>query len=135
MGIIFAIAKLMDQICIEEITMDTKKETNRLWKAATILLFLAVLALSGYIWRINCALIRVNSNGETYNTGSIDYFENPNIRPTDLERAIGKNGKIGYIRRKDTEGPIVFEGEESEPYEIPLYKSDGVTQIDVFVIG
>ena len=108
---------------------------NRFWELTTTLLFLAVLALAGYIWKIDSALIRVNANGETYNTGSIDYFENPDIRPTDLERAIGKNGKIGYIRREDTEGDTVFEGEESESYEIPLYKSDGVTQIDVFVIG
>ena len=108
---------------------------NVFWKFIAIFLLLIVLLLSGYIREINSAMIRVNANGETYNTGSIDYFENPNIRPTDLERAIGKNGIIGYIRREDTEGDTVFEGEESEPYEIPLYKSDGVTQIDVFVIG
>ena len=87
----------------------------------------------------------VNSRGETYGPGGryTEWLGQP-----DLELAMGKNGVAGYLRRSEVEeatGGSVSTPEEAlawneyvrqrGPAEIPVYKEDGETVVDWFVIS
>ena len=87
----------------------------------------------------------VNARGETYGPGGIytQWLGQP-----DLELAVGKNGVEGYIRYSESEevsGGNVQNPEEAiawmeyvkqrGPVEIPVYKEDGETIVDWFVIS
>ena len=86
----------------------------------------------------------VNARGETYGSeGDSEWLGQP-----DLVLAIGKNGVQGYIRHTEMEevsGGNVRSPEEAlawneyvrqrGPVEIPVYKEDGETVVDWFVIG
>ena len=59
------------------------------------------------------------------------------IRDLDFYSAIGVNGKKGYIRASEMNGPKTLD--EAATYDdsskdIPVYASDGVTVIDTFHI-
>ena len=79
--------------------------------------------------------IFVNENGYTMgNATTEDYAE---IRDLDFYSAIGVNGKKGYIRASEMNGPKTLD--EAATYDdsskdIPVYASDGVTVIDTFHI-
>ncbi|MBN1459971.1 MAG: hypothetical protein JXA57_10560 [Armatimonadetes bacterium] len=82
-----------------------------------------------------------NERGQTYGTPqetAVGYHE------PDLMRVLATNGKTGYALSADLAGPEPSSPEEalewqaehgSEPRTIPVYESDGVTQIGVFDIG
>ena len=87
----------------------------------------------------------VNDRGETYGPGGryADWLGRP-----DLELAMGKNGVEGYIRRSEADevsGGSVRTPEEAVawneyvrrrgPVEIPVYREDGETVVDWFVIS
>ncbi len=88
----------------------------------------------------------VNSRGETYGPGGryTEWLGQP-----DLELAMGKNGAEGYIRYAELEEASgagrVHSPEEAlawneyvrqrGPVEIPVYKEDGETVVDWFVIS
>ena len=88
----------------------------------------------------------VNARGETYGPGGkyTDWLGQP-----DLELAMGKNGVEGYIRYTELQEASgagrVHSPEEAlawneyvlqrGPAEIPVYKEDGETVVDWFVIG
>ena len=87
----------------------------------------------------------VNARGETYGPGGrySQWLGQP-----DLELAVGKNGVQGYIRYSESEevsGGSVQNPEEAVawmeyvrdrgPVEIPVYREDGETIVDWFVIG
>lgn len=88
----------------------------------------------------------VNARGETYGPGGqyTDWLGQP-----DLELAMGKNGVEGYIRYTEFQEASgagrVHSPEEAlawneyvrqrGPAEIPVYKEDGETVVDWFVIG
>ena len=78
-----------------------------------------------------------NAAGQTYGGGKA-LVEEP-----DLVAVLATNGKHGYCLRSDFEGTPPKTPEEAEEitkrslrgYTIPVYESDGVTQIGVFQIG
>ena len=80
----------------------------------------------------------VNDKGETYgpNMGNMMIIDEP-----DLILAQGENGKIGYAKKLDLEGPKPKTPEEAvklnnpPPREVPLYDVDGETIIGKFWIG
>lgn len=81
-----------------------------------------------------------NAKGQTY--GSAAYATSPENEP-DLILAGATNGETGYVLRTDLEEPAPKSPEEALARQaaeagksrvIPVYKSDGVTQIGVFVI-
>ena len=80
----------------------------------------------------------VNDKGETYgpNMGNMMIIDEP-----DLILAQGENGKIGYAKKLDLEGPKPKTPEEAvklnnrPPRELPLYDVDGETIIGKFWIG
>ena len=88
----------------------------------------------------------VNDRGETYGPGGryTDWLGQP-----DLELALGKNGVEGYIRQSELDKATgvdqVHSPEEAIAWteyvqqrglvEIPVYKEDGETVVDWFVIG
>jgi hypothetical protein len=58
----------------------------------------------------------------------------------DLVRVLATNGMTGYCRDKDTLGPCPKDAEANTKaclrgYTIPVYESDGTTQIGEFVVG
>jgi hypothetical protein len=79
-----------------------------------------------------------NELGETYGSAK-DVL--PNEKDPDLMEAMGVNGNIGYVRAKDLKGEEPKTIEEalaqnnSKPREINVYKSDGKTVIDKFIVG
>lgn len=115
-----------------------KLAAQNFWKITTFLLLGLVAVLTVYIWKINDNVFRVNSSGQTYHVGEIDYSD-PDIVPPDLQRVIGRDGKTGYVIREDFEELITFSfgdvDHDTTGKELPVYKSDGKTQIDVFIIG
>ena len=80
-----------------------------------------------------------NAAGQTYGT------QKPFVEEPDLVAAMATNGKVGYLRRTDMDPPdqMPKTPEEAEAineaglrgYTIPVYESDGVTQIGVFQVG
>lgn len=82
-----------------------------------------------------------NKNGQTY--GSAADATSPETEP-ELIRAIGVDGTLGYVLKKDLDGELPKTPEEalaiqkSRPpggRDIPLYDVDGETVIGVFHIG
>lgn len=79
--------------------------------------------------------IFVNENG--YTMGNATTEDSSEIRDLDFYSAIGVNGKKGYIRTSEMNGPKTLD--EAATYDdsskdIPVYASDGVTVIDTFHI-
>lgn len=81
-----------------------------------------------------------NAEGLTY--GSAALAGSPQDEP-DLIEAEATNGKIGYVLRSDLEGPEPATPQEALQQQaafaerdqlIPVYKSDGITAIGVFVV-
>jgi hypothetical protein len=81
-----------------------------------------------------------NASGQTYGSGLS--ARSPEDEP-DLIRVEATNGKVGYSLRDDLEGPDPKTPEEAvrlqaarsgTSREIPVYLSDGKTEIGVFVI-
>ncbi|GAA1521481.1 hypothetical protein [Nocardioides humi] len=78
----------------------------------------------------------VNARGETYGV------ENERGSP-ELVGVVATNGREGYARRTDLDGPEPRTPEEALEYQrtrapqrsIPVFASDGVTRIGTFVIG
>lgn len=83
----------------------------------------------------------VNERGQTYGNGP--YPAGPDQEP-DLIAAVGVDGTMGYVLKKDLDGEQPKTPEEalaiqkSLPqggYDIPLYDVDGKTVIGIFHIG
>lgn len=77
-----------------------------------------------------------NEHGQTYGT----LPDGPNDPTPDLVRVVATNGQTGYCRDKDTLGPCPRDAEANTKaclrgYTIPVYESDGTTQIGEFVVG
>lgn len=74
----------------------------------------------------------VNANGQTYGVA------NDNGTP-DLIAAIATNGKTGYVYARDLEQPAPTTLQSGTPpgqtRTIPVYTSDGHTEIGQFLIG
>ena len=69
--------------------------------------------------------------------GNATTEDSSEIRDLDFYSAIGVNGKKGYIRASEMNGPKTLD--EAATYDdsskdIPVYASDGVTVIDTFHI-
>lgn len=79
-----------------------------------------------------------NARGQTYGS---DAYANAQTGEPDLIAAYATNGKEGYVARTDLDGPVPTNvsqaiAQNSAPSRtIPVYLSDGITQIGVFVIG
>lgn len=87
----------------------------------------------------------VNGRGETYGPAGFEEW----LGEPDLELAQGKNGEAGYLRHSEldeaTGAGRVHSPEEAlawneyvrerGPVEIPVYREDGETVVDWFVIG
>jgi hypothetical protein len=79
-----------------------------------------------------------NAKGQTYGSG-LD--ANAATGEPDLIAAWATNGKQGYVLRTDLDGPMPTSPSQAiamntaPPRTIPVYESDGVTQIGVFVVG
>lgn len=84
---------------------------------------------------------KVNDSGQTYgsNYGARTMEESP-----DLIRVIGVNGFEGYVYNEqfnigeNINSPseaLEYESSRASSYSIPVYKADGITEIDSFVIG
>lgn len=79
----------------------------------------------------------VNANGETFGT-SKDDGRTPDLIAVALPG--GDVDEYGYSRVSEMDGPMPSTPEEAAalehgPREVPIYESDGVTQIGVFPIG
>ncbi|MCC5425896.1 hypothetical protein [Clostridium botulinum] len=78
---------------------------------------------------------KVNEYGETYGS---EYFLNMRGIEPDLILAVGKNGQEGYVRSEDLNKKAETLNEainyDSSAHEIPVYKEDGITTIDSFII-
>jgi hypothetical protein len=77
-----------------------------------------------------------NAAGQAY--GALP--DGPDDPGPDLVRVVATNGKTGYCRDKDTLGPCPDDAEANTKaclrgYTIPVYESDGTTQIGEFVVG
>jgi len=79
-----------------------------------------------------------NAKGQTYGPNR------PMAQEPDLIAATATNGRDGYVLRTDLEGPVPSTPAEALRMQaaqagkdrvIPVYESDGTTQIGVFVIG
>ena len=78
-----------------------------------------------------------NAAGETYGRNK------PLVQEPDLIAAVGRHGVHGYLRTSDIDGTPPRSPEEAEAmnkrglrgYTVPLYESDGVTQVGVFRVG
>ncbi|MBU4555333.1 MAG: hypothetical protein KJ747_00480 [Actinobacteria bacterium] len=80
-----------------------------------------------------------NASGHTYGTPTGTPYD---YREPDLIKVCATNGKTGYSVRADLEGPTPASPEEAlrlqaeqtgQDRVIPVFESDGVTQIGVFV--
>ena len=80
----------------------------------------------------------MNASGQTYGTMRAPLYEEP-----DLIAVMATNGKTGYCLKQDLQPPPPSTPEEAAEesarsvrgYTIPVYESDGVTQIGVFQVG
>jgi hypothetical protein len=77
-----------------------------------------------------------NARGQTYGT----LPDRPDDPMPDLVRVEATNGRSGYCRDKDMKGPCPRDAEANTKaclrgYTIPVYESDGTTQIGEFVVG
>jgi hypothetical protein len=78
-----------------------------------------------------------NASGDTFGPNK------PLVEDPDLMAVLATNGKVGYCYRKDLEGPMPTSPAEAiasndrglRGYTIPVYESDGTTQIGVFQVG
>jgi len=79
----------------------------------------------------------MNARGQTYGITVED-------READLVRVVATNNKVGYSFRIELDGPKPSSPEEALRWQaeqagksrmVPVYESDGVTQIGVFRIG
>ena len=81
---------------------------------------------------------RVNASGQTYGSGA---GVSKISQEPDLMRAVGTNGKVGYVYSSELNGPQPKTPQQAValdsrgPRTIPLYASDGKTVIGSFVIG
>lgn len=82
-----------------------------------------------------------NAQGLTY--GSDLYAKSPQDAP-DLVLAMATNSEEGYVLRTDLEEPMPTSPQEALAQQaaragkdrvIPVYESDGITQIGVFMVG
>jgi hypothetical protein len=79
-----------------------------------------------------------NAKGQTYGSG-LD--ATADTGEPDLIAAWATNGRQGYVLRTDLDGPMPTSPSQAvamnsaPPRTIPVYDSDGVTQIGVFVVG
>jgi hypothetical protein len=79
----------------------------------------------------------MNASGDTFGPNK------PLVEDPDLMAVLATNGKVGYSYRKDLEGPMPTSPAEAiagnerslRGYTIPVYESDGKTQIGVFQVG
>lgn len=79
--------------------------------------------------------IFVNENGYTMGNATTD--TSTMIRELDFYSAVGVNGKEGYIRASDINGPETIpeiENYDDSSKDIPVYAADGITVIDTFHI-
>lgn len=84
----------------------------------------------------------VNARGQTYGSNA---SVGPEGNEPDLILVEATNGRTGYVLKTDLNGPMPKTPEEAlawqearkgqPPREIPVYLSDGVTQIGVFLVG
>jgi hypothetical protein len=78
-----------------------------------------------------------NAAGQTYGG------DKPLVEAPDLVKVLATNGKVGYVLQADLNGPMPKTPEEAvasneaslRGYTIPVYESDGTTQIGVFQVG
>lgn len=101
---------------------------------------LTITASTGERWRVTATYVTVtttpwgvNERGQTYGV------QNDSGTP-DLVAAMATDGEQGYVLATDLNGPQPADPSEAAtfrpaPRTIPVYKSDGVTQIGVFEIG
>lgn len=84
---------------------------------------------------------KVNGLGLTYGS---DYWAKTIEEAPDLIRVVGINGKEGYVYRdefyagesiKDPAEAVEYEASRAASYSVPVYKEDGITEIDTFIIG
>jgi hypothetical protein len=82
-----------------------------------------------------------NANGQTYGP---NLHATPMVEEPDLMAVVATNGKDGYCLRTDLEGPVPKTPQEALSQQaaqagkdqvIPVYESDGTTQIGVFISG
>lgn len=93
-------------------------------------------------WEVGLAVpsrekLRALSELYGYTMGNATTEDSSEIRDLDFYSAIGVNGKKGYIRASEMNGPKTLD--EAATYDdsskdIPVYASDGVTVIDTFHI-
>lgn len=114
--------------------------SSNLWKP--LLAFVAAL------------LLLVSVFGMLQKAGSVQSESSPSIRtmPSDqpsadagMMGAVATNGKLGYIYRKDLDAATRVAREEvdasgdseaaRQARSVPVYESDGVTQIGEYVVG
>jgi hypothetical protein len=82
------------------------------------------------------SLAGTNARGQTYGT----LPDGPSDPIPDLVRTMATNGRTGYCREKDMLGPCPRDAEANTKaclrgYAIPVYESDGTTQIGEFIVG
>lgn len=79
-----------------------------------------------------------NARGQTY--GSSAFSKAPADDP-DLILVVATNGQEGYVQAGDLNGPTPRTPEEAAamsktpPRSIPVFLSDGQTQIGIFIVG
>jgi len=79
-----------------------------------------------------------NARGQTLGEYGVGLDDDPSATP-DLLRAVGTNGREGYILTVDAFGapagslPEAERSGEPREREIPVYEADGVTQIGVYL--
>ncbi len=78
-----------------------------------------------------------NASGESYGSSALakSYEDVP-----DLVKVMATNGEVGYAFRASLDTPPeAYAGSENEVnlkgWDVPVYESDGVTQIGVFTVG
>lgn len=86
------------------------------------------------------ATSQTNDNGQSYGS---KYFAKSVADEPDLIAVVATNGKEGYCYKTDFEGPETKTTEEAvaetkanlRGREVPVFESDGVTRVGVFMIG
>ena len=110
-----------------------KTSKARLMGIFTLILLLFLLLMLIWENKQEASLYPVNENGQTYGSA---LSNNP---PPDLIATIGDSGVEGYVYYDEMFPTITAKTPEeaqeelnSFPQKIPVYKSDGITQIDTF---